>query len=107
MKKSLINSQEKHFWESKKLLFIDINQPSPQEIKEWMKLNNLSIKEASEILGISKRQYSRILSGESKAKKIHALAMQMIWLINENKKQILNKSISKESNQKSIKIPIR
>ena len=52
-----------------------------------MKKNNLSINTASELLGISKRQFARIISGESKAKKLHSLAMQMIWLINENKKK--------------------
>ena len=69
------------------LLFLNINQPTPSEIREWMKLNNLNIRNASDALGISKRQFSRILSGESKAKRLHALAMQMVWLINENKKK--------------------
>ena len=59
------------------MLFLNINEPTPSEIREWMKLNNLNIRNASDALGISKRQFSRILSGESKAKRLHALAMQM------------------------------
>ena len=70
------------------MFFFDIDEPRPAEIREWMHSNNLSIKSASEILGISQRQFSRILSGESKAKRIHSLAMQMICLINENKKKV-------------------
>lgn len=88
------------------MLFLDINEPKPSEIKEWMKLNGLSINDASDVLGISKRQFSRILSGETKAKKLHSLAMQMVWLINENKKQIL-KTNSKNNSNKTIKIPIK
>ena len=72
------------------MLFLNINEPSPNEIRQWMKINDLTIQSASETLGISKRQYARILSGESKAKRIHALAMQMVWLINENKKKIID-----------------
>ena len=72
-----------------------------------MKLNNLNVGNASNALGISKRQFSRILSGESKAKKIHALAMQMVWLINENKKKIINENKNRNLSKKTIKIPIR
>ncbi len=89
------------------MLFADINNPTTQEIKDWMLKSDLSISSASELLGISKRQFLRIISGESKAKKIHSLAMQMIWLINENKKNILNKSSEVNSQTKIIKIPIR
>ena len=89
------------------MLFADINNPTTQEIKDWMIKSDLSISSASELLGISKRQFLRIISGESKAKKIHSLAMQMIWLINENKKNILNKSLEVNSQKKIIKIPIR
>tara|TARA_B100000900_G_C20069853_1_gene509586 strand:+ start:252 stop:518 length:267 start_codon:yes stop_codon:yes gene_type:complete len=88
------------------LFFFDIDEPRPAEIREWMHSNNLSIKSASEILGISQRQFSRILSGESKAKRIHSLAMQMIWLINENKKKV-GEDILKKKNKKRVKIPIR
>ncbi len=91
------------------MLFYNVNEPTPDEIRKWMKLNDLSAQTASELLGISKRQYLRILSGESKAKRIHALAMQMIWLINENKKEINNNNTKYErkSRQKAIKIPIK
>lgn len=91
------------------MLFFNVNEPTPDEIRKWMKLNDLSAQNASELLGISKRQYLRILSGESKAKRIHALAMQMIWLINENKKEINNNNTKYErkSRQKVIKIPIK
>ncbi len=86
------------------MLFFNIDKPSSEEIKEWMKKNQLSISSASQILGLSKRQFSRFLSGETHAKRIHALAMQMIWLINENEKKILkNNKIS----AKKIKIPIK
>tara|TARA_X000001036_G_C20580274_1_gene766443 strand:+ start:643 stop:918 length:276 start_codon:yes stop_codon:yes gene_type:complete len=91
------------------LLFLDINEPKPSEIKDWMKLNGLSINEASDVLGISKRQFARILSGETKAKRLHSLAMQMVWLINENKKQIIqtNPGTRRGYKNKSIKIPIK
>ncbi len=88
------------------MLFINIDKPKPDEIKEWMKINNLNTNKASELLGISKRQFSRILSGESKAKRIHSLAMQMIWLLSENKKQIYDDKL-KKNYKKKIKIPIR
>ena len=88
------------------MLFLNINQPNPIEIREWMKINDLNIQAASEVLGISKRQFARILSGESKAKRLHALAMQMVWLINENKKKIIDENV-KNFDKKSIKIPIR
>ena len=89
------------------MLFLNINEPTPVEIREWMKLNNLNVGNASDVLGISKRQFSRILSGESKAKKIHALAMQMVWLINENKKKIMDENKNRTLSKKIIKIPIR
>lgn len=89
------------------MLFLNINEPSPDEIRQWMKINNLTILSASETLGISKRQYARILSGESKAKRLHALAMQMVWLINENNKKIIDESINKSISKKSVKIPIK
>tara|TARA_B100000963_G_C22272514_1_gene513405 strand:- start:64 stop:333 length:270 start_codon:yes stop_codon:yes gene_type:complete len=89
------------------LLFINIDEPSPREIREWMKINELSTQAASETLGISKRQFSRILSGETKARRIHALAMQLIWIIKENKKQIISKNLKKNSKNKSIRIPIK
>ena len=90
------------------MLFFNVDEPTPDEIRKWMQLNNLSIQTASSLLGISKRQYSRILSGESKAKRLHALAMQMIWLIKENKKEMMKNPNSEEkTKQKVIKIPIR
>ena len=89
------------------MLFADINNPTTQEIKDWMIKSDLSISSASELLGISKRQFLRMISGVSKAKRRHSLAMQMIWLINENKKNILNKSLEVNSQKKIIKIPIR
>ena len=89
------------------MLFLNINEPTPSEIREWMKLNNLNVGNASNALGISKRQFSRILSGESKAKRLHALAMQMVWLINENKKKFIDENQNKTLSKKAIKIPIR
>ena len=89
------------------MLFINIDEPSPREIREWMKINELSTQAASETLGISKRQFSRILSGETKARRIHALAMQLIWIIKENKKQIISNNLKKNSKNKSIRIPIK
>ncbi len=89
------------------MLFLNINEPSPNEIRQWMKINDLTIQSASETLGISKRQYARILSGESKAKRIHALAMQMVWLINENKKKIIDENLSDNISKKTVKIPIK
>ena len=88
------------------MLFYNIDKPSPQEVKEWMKINELTINSASEALGISKRQVLRFLSGETSPKRIHALAMQMIWLINENKKKMSNKRIDNQKNKK-IKIKIK
>ncbi len=88
------------------MLFFNIDEPSPEEIKDWMKKNELSINSASEALGVSKRQFSRFLSGETHAKRIHALAMQMIWLINENKKKLTENNKTKKKNRK-IKIPIK
>ena len=91
------------------MLFFDLDKPNPQEIKIWMEKNEFSIKTASEALGVSKRQFSRFLSGETEAKRVHSLAMQMIWLINENKKSILDESQKKKKteNQKKISIPIK
>ncbi len=88
------------------MLFYNIDKPSPEEVKEWMKINELSINSASEALGISKRQILRFLSGETSPKRVHALAMQMIWLINENKRKISNKEVSYQKNKK-IKIIIK
>ena len=88
------------------MFFFNIDEPKPEEIREWMSSNNLSINSASEVLGISKRQFSRILSGESKAKRLHSLAMQMVWLINENKKSWRG-YIKNNDKKERIKIPIR
>tara|TARA_B100000963_G_scaffold151154_1_gene131732 strand:+ start:199 stop:465 length:267 start_codon:yes stop_codon:yes gene_type:complete len=88
------------------LLFFDIDNPSPSEIKEWMEKNELSVKSAARNLGISKRQFSRFLSGETNAKRIHSLAMQMIWLINENKRRVVDES-KKNKTSKRISIPIK
>ncbi len=87
------------------MFFFDIDNPKPEEIKKWMKINNLNIDKSSEILGISKRQFSRFLSGETNAKRVHSLAMQMVWLINENKREF-DKKITKEK-VKRISIPIK
>jgi len=87
------------------LFFFDIDNPNPEEIKKWMKVNNLNIDKSSEILGLSKRQFSRFLSGETKAKRVHSLAMQMVWLINENKREFDKKIVKKEV--KKISIPIK
>ncbi len=89
------------------MLFYDIDNPTSAEIKDWMLKNDLSINEASVGLGISKRQFSRFLSGETKAKKVHALAMQMIWLINEDKRGLIKKSETEKTKVKKISIPIR
>ncbi len=89
------------------MLFLNVDEPSPNEIREWMKKNDLSIQSASDSLGISKRQFARILSGESKAKRLHTLAMQMIWLINENKRKIMDNKLDNSFKKKSIKIPIK
>ena len=87
------------------MFFFDIDNPNPEEIKKWMKVNNLNIEKSSEILGLSKRQFSRFLSGETKAKRVHSLAMQMVWLINENKREFDKKIVKK--NVKRISIPIK
>mgnify|MGYP001164828636 FL=1 len=86
------------------MIFIDIDKPHPQEIKEWMKKNKLNIDQSAEILGISKRQFSRFLSGETQAKRVHSLAMQMVWILYENKKEIIKKD---NGNSKKIIIPIK
>ena len=85
-------------------MFQDMNKPAPLEIKDWMKEINFSVNQASNALGISKRQFSRFLSGDTEAKKVHALAMQMIWLLHENQKEEEDKIID---NNKKIKIPIK
>ena len=87
-------------------MFDDINCPEPREIKFWLNEMNFTINQASNELGISTRQLSRFLSGETKAKKIHVLAMQMIWLISENQKDIESNRLS-PSEENSIKIPIK
>ena len=87
------------------MFFFDIDNPNPEEIKKWMKVNNLNIDKSSEILGLSKRQFSRFLSGETRAKRVHSLAMQMVWLINENKREFDKKIVKKEV--KKISIPIK
>ena len=90
------------------MLFFDLDKPNPQEIKKWMEENEFSIKNASDALGVSKRQFSRFLSGETEAKRVHSLAMQMIWLINENKKNILDESEKRKNKKfKKISIPIK
>ena len=90
------------------MFFFDLDNPKPQEIKDWMKNNNLTIETASKSLGVSKRQFSRFLSGETNAKKVHTLAMQMVWLINENKKiNEENKNNHEKKNVKKISIPIK
>ena len=85
-------------------MFQDINKPEPEEIKSWMIQINLSISEASVALGISKRQFLRFLSGDTEAKKVHALAMQMIWILHDSNKDIVKK---KNTGLKKIKIPIK
>ena len=87
------------------MFFFDIDNPKPEEIKNWMKMNNLNIKKSSEILGLSKRQFSRFLSGETNAKRVHSLAMQMVWLINENQREFDSKLVKKKV--KKISIPIK
>ena len=87
-------------------MFENIDEPDPKEIKIWLLEIKFSTDEASRALGISKRQFLRFLSGETKAKKFHALAMQMIWLFEENKKDNLKKNF-KSKNKRIIKIPIR
>ena len=47
------------------MLFFDIDNPSPNEIKVWMKKNDFTIDSGSFALGISKRQFARFLSGET------------------------------------------
>jgi hypothetical protein len=90
------------------LFFLDLDNPKPDEIKKWMEINNLTIISASNKLGISKRQFSRFLSGDTNAKKVHSLAMQMLWLIIENNK-IEEKNLQKDNNSKKerIRIPIK
>tara|TARA_B100001248_G_scaffold186633_1_gene142470 strand:- start:223 stop:483 length:261 start_codon:yes stop_codon:yes gene_type:complete len=86
------------------LIFIDIDKPHPREIKEWMKKNKLNIDQSAEILGISKRQFSRFLSGETQAKRVHSLAMQMVWILYENKKEIIKND---KGYSKKVTIPIK
>ena len=70
-------------------MFDNINNPEPDEIKIWLNEVKLTINQASIALGISKRQFSRFLSGDTKAKKVHALAMQMVWLVEEKNKDLV------------------
>ena len=74
-----------------------------------MEKNNFTLFSASQKIGVSKRQFSRFLSGETSAKRVHALAMQMVWLIQEKQKKkwmkIQTRNISKEVIK--IKIPIK
>lgn len=87
-------------------MFNDVSNPEPYEIKQWLHETQLSVSQAANELGISNRQLSRFLSGETKAKKIHALAMQMVWLLIEEEKE--NEKINTvKSGIKSIKIPIK
>jgi hypothetical protein len=87
-------------------MFDNINKPEPDEIKVWLDEVKLTINQASIALGISKRQFSRFLSGDTKAKKVHALAMQMIWLVEEKNKDLIEerKSLTK---REIIKIEIK
>ena len=87
------------------LLVCTSTNQEDKKIKDWMKKNSLNIDESSRVLGISKRQFSRFLSGETKAKRVHTLAMQMIWILNENKKEIINNNV--KNNSKKIQIPIK
>ena len=82
------------------MLFLNIDKPRPEEVKEWMKKNDLSINTAAEVLGLSKRQVSRFISGETTPKRIHALAMQMVWLLNENKKKKIENNINPNTRKK-------
>lgn len=87
-------------------MFNDVSNPEPYEIKQWLHETQLTLSQAATELGISNRQLSRFLSGETNAKKIHALAMQMVWLLIEEKKE--NEKVNKiDSSIKSIKIPIK
>ena len=86
------------------MIFIDIDNPHPHEIKEWMRKNKLNIDQSAEILGISRRQFLRFLSGETQAKRVHSLAMQMIWILYQNKKEIINND---KGNTKKVTIPIK
>ena len=70
-------------------MFDNINNPEPDEIKIWLNEVKLTINQASIALGISKRQFSRFLSGDTRAKKVHALAMQMVWLVEEKNKDLI------------------
>ena len=70
-------------------MFDNINNPEPDEIKIWLNEVKFTINQASIALGISKRQFSRFLSGDTKAKKVHALAMQMVWLVEEKNKDLI------------------
>ena len=87
-------------------MFQNIHNPEPDEIRIWLSEVELSINDAAIELGISKRQFSRFLSGDTKAKKVHALAMQMLWLIKENNEDKFVKR-KKTGNEEVIKIPIK
>ena len=87
-------------------MFDDLNNPKPSEIKRWLRDTELTVSRGAVALGISNRQLLRFLSGETNAKRVHALAMQMIWLLVEENKE---KSKINDVNQniKSIQIPIK
>ena len=91
------------------MLFFELDKPIPEEIKKCMVKNEFSIECASDALGVSKRQFSRFLSGETEAKRVHSLAMQMIWLINGKEINILDESEKKNNakGSKRISIPIK
>ena len=84
-------------------MFDNINNPEPDEIKIWLNEVKLTINQASIALGISKRQFSRFLSGDTKAKKVHALAMQMVWLVEEKKNNGLSSFIKTKITFKILK----
>ena len=87
-------------------MFDNINNPEPDEIKIWLNEVKLTINQASIALGISKRQFSRFLSGDTKAKKVHALAMQMVWLVEEKNKDLIEE-IKSFPKKEIIKIQIK
>ena len=43
------------------MIFNNINKPEPHEIKFWLKELNFTINDASNALGISKRQIAKII----------------------------------------------
>ena len=52
-----------------------------------MKINNLNIDKSSEILGLSKKAIFKDFYLVKLTQKGFMLAMQMVWLINENKRE--------------------